>query len=216
MNSSTSGAGPGMAPKAFTFETEFTPAGDVIGGPQGRYVLREEAHALTDRARVEGEMSARRSAEAQTLATLRAVNDRLAPVAPALARICDELRREAAELALAAARKIAGAALDEAGEASAAEAAARAVRLLRSEPSVVVCAGPKLGPEFERRLATLHAEGFDAVRFIADPNAKPGDWRVEWSGGSVGFSREDVEAIVGEAIERRVADPLPQLDLFAA
>ena len=66
-------------------------------------------------------------------------------------------------------------------------------------------------PELERRL-----NGRPGLRIEADPKARPGDWRVEWSEGSIGFAREDVEAAIDAVIAERLEEPVePQLDLFA-
>ena len=55
------------------------------------------------------------------------------------------------------------------------------------------------------------------LSFVADPAAKPGDWRVEWAEGSVGYSREQVEATIEAVIDARLQDPVePQLELFSA
>jgi hypothetical protein len=113
--------------------------------------------------------------------------------------------------------RIAGHALDASGAKVAAEAVASAVRLLKNAPNVIVSAAPDAAPEIERRLDALRKEGrVSAIAFTPDAKAKPGDWRVEWAEGSVGFTREDVEAAINAVIEARLQDPVaPQLELFS-
>ncbi len=141
----------------------------------------------------------------------------LAPVAPQLAAIAETLRREAAELAIAAASRIAGHALDANGAKVAADAIANAVRLLKNAPTVVVSAAEDAAPEIELRLEALRKEGrVSAITFTPSAEARPGDWRIEWAEGSAGFSREDVEAAINAIIEDRLQDPVePQLELFS-
>jgi flagellar assembly protein FliH len=198
----------------FQFATEFTPDGDVIGGPKRKYVLREEADQIAASARAEGEARAQNKG----IASMDRVVGHLAPVSGQLARIADALRREAAELALIAARKIAGDALDKAGNEVAASAIAETIRLLKNNPVVMVSVAPDSIPEVERRLEQLRQQGRAAnLSFVADPNAKPGDWRVEWGEGAAGFSREQVEAAIEAVIKDRLQDPVePQLELFSA
>jgi hypothetical protein len=55
------------------------------------------------------------------------------------------------------------------------------------------------------------------IAFVADPNARPGDWSVTWAEGSTGFSRVDVEATIDAIVNARLDDPVePQLELFSA
>ncbi len=198
----------------FSFETEFTPAGDVLGGPHRKFLSREEADRLAAKARADGEARA----EARGFASVDRIAAHLAPVSAQLAQLADGLRREATELAMIAARKIAGDALDRIGTESAANAIAEAVRQLKGGPTVVATLAAESIPEVERRVAQLRSQGLSAsIAFAADASARPGDWRIEWAEGSVGFSREDVEAKVEAILKARLEDPVePQLELFSA
>jgi len=202
----------------FAFETEFTPAGDVVGGPQRKYYSREEADQLAAKALADGEARARQTAEVRGFASVDRIVAHLSPVSAQLAQLADALRREAAELALIAARKIAGEALDKAGAEAAAAAIAEAVRLLKHNPVITVSLAPESIPEVERRMDQLRRAGRAVdMNFIADPAAKPGDWRVEWAEGSAGFSRDQVEAAIDAVVNSRLQDPVePQLELFSA
>jgi flagellar assembly protein FliH len=202
----------------FSFETEFTPAGDVVGGPARKFFSREEADQLAARALADGETKARQAAEVKGFASVDRIVAHLSPVSAQLAQLADTLRREAAELAMIAAKRIAGAALDQAGERAAAEAIGQAVQMLKNNPAIAVTLAPDSLPEVERRMEQLRRQGRGAnMTFIADPNSKPGDWRIEWTEGSVGFSREQVEAAVDAIVSARLEDPVePQLELFSA
>jgi flagellar assembly protein FliH len=205
-------------PKSFLFETEFTSSGDVLSGPDRKYFSREETDQMAAKARVDGETKARQTAEAKGFASVDRIAAHLSPVAAQLAEVAETLRREAAELALIAARKIAGAALDRNGEEAAAEAIADVVRQLKSTPTVVVKIAPESIPQVERRMEQLRQKGFGMrIHFVGDAKAKPGDWQVIWGEGSTGFSREGVEAALENVIAARLQDPVaPQLELFSA
>jgi flagellar assembly protein FliH len=203
-----------MTHAAFSFETEFTADGAVLSGPARTYVSRVEVDQIAAAARAEGEARAR----AVAAANVERIVGQMAPVAAQIAGIADALRREAAELALMAARKIAGDALDARGIEAAANGVAEAVRLLKNAPVIHVCAAPAALPEIAQKLEQLRQQrGAFAVDFAADPSAKPGDWRVEWGEGVVAFSRDDVEAAIAAAIAARLDDPVEfQLELFSA
>lgn len=204
--------------RTFSFETEFTPQGDVLRGPDRKYFSREEADQLAAKARADGEMKARQTVEARGFASVDKIVAHLAPVAAQLAGIAEQLRAEAAELAIIAARKIAGNALDKAGDEAAATAIMEVVRQLKLNPIITVSIAPDSINEVERRMEQLRRQGLGAnLAFVPDANARAGDWTVVWGEGSAGFSREGVEATIEAIINARLEDPVaPQLELFSA
>jgi flagellar assembly protein FliH len=198
----------------FLFATEFNADGEVLSGPEPKYISRDEADQLAARARAEGEARAKQAG----FASVDRIVVTLAPVAVKLSAVAEQLRAEAAELAMIAAKRIAGAALDRQGEEIAAAAIADVIRQLKLNPAIIVAIAPDSVPAVERRLEQLRAQGVGgSVSFAPDPSAKPGDWRVEWEDGATGFSRDAVEAAIDTIIASRLQDPVaPQLDLFAA
>lgn len=204
--------------RTFSFETEFTPQGEVLRGPDRKYFSREEADQLAAKARADGELKARQTVEAKGFASVDKIVAHLAPVAAQLAGIAEQLRAEAAELAMIAARKIAGNALDKAGDEAASNAIIEVIRQLKLNPVVTVSISPESINEVERRMEQLRRQGLGAnIAFVPDANARPGDWTVVWGEGSAGFSREGVEAAIEAIIKARLEDPVaPQLELFSA
>jgi flagellar assembly protein FliH len=200
------------------FETEFTPSGDVLKGPDRKYFSREETDQLAAKARVEGEAKARQAAEVKGFASVDKIVAHLSPVSVQLAQIAEQLRAEAAELAIIAARKIGGTALDKAGDEAAAAAIGDVVRQLKLNPIITVSLAPESIPEVERRMEALRRQGLGAnLAFVANAKARPGDWHVVWGEGSTGFSREEIEARIEAIISARLQDPVePQLELFSA
>ena len=204
--------------RTFSFETEFTPQGDVLRGPDRKYFSREEADQLAAKARADGELKARQTVEAKGFASVDKIVAHLAPVAAQLAGIAEQLRADAAQLAIIAARKIAGNALDKAGDEAASTAIMEVVRQLKLNPVVTVSIAPDSINEVERRMEQLRRQGLGAnMAFVPDANARPGDWTVVWGEGSAGFSREGIEAAIEAIINARLEDPVaPQLELFSA
>src|SRR5512134_697218 len=117
-----------MNAQRFSFEMEFLPSGEVVGGPDRKFFSREEADHLAAKARADGEAKARQAAEAKGFASVDRIVAHLSPVSAQLAQIAETLRREAAELAMIAAKRIAGTALDKVGEQTATEAISQVVR----------------------------------------------------------------------------------------
>lgn len=204
--------------RAFNFETEFTAQGEILSGPDRKYFSRDETEVMSAKARAEGEAKARQTTEAKGFASVDRIVANLAPVAAQLAGIAEQLRAEAAEMAMIAAKRIAGTALDKAGEEAAFTAISEIVRQLKMNPVITVFVAPDALADIERRADHLRRLGVGAsISFIANPNAKPGDWDVVWNEGSAGFSREGVEAAIDAIIKARLQDPVaPQLELFSA
>ena len=202
----------------FSFETEFTPQGEILRGPDRKFFSREETDQMAAKARAEGEVKARQTVEAKGFASVDKIVAHLAPVAAQLAGIAEQLRAEAAEMAIIAARKIAGTALDKAGDESAAAAICEIVRQLKLNPVITVSVAPDSINEVERRMEQLRRQGLGAnIAFVPNAEAKPGDWTVVWGEGSAGFSRQGVEATIEAIINARLQDPVaPQLELFSA
>ncbi len=202
----------------FSFETEFTPQGEILRGPDRKDFSREETDQMAAKARAEGEVKARQTVEAKGFASVDKIVAHLAPVAAQLAGIAEQLRAEAAEMAIIAARKIAGSALDKAGDEAAANAISEIVRQLKLNPVITVSVAPESITEVERRMEQLRRQGLGAnLAFVPNAEAKPGDWTVVWGEGSAGFSRQGIEATIEAIINARLQDPVaPQLELFSA
>jgi len=198
----------------FIFDTEFTQDGQVLSHGERAWYSRDEASQLTDRARADGEKAAQDKGVAALQAFLADFNRLHAGLVQAAAQV----REEAAELALAAARKIAGAALDANGEAAAADALSEAIRNLKTGPSITVIVPKDALPALLPRMEKLKSEGAaDSIRLKADENARPGDWRIEWADGAQGFDREQVTDAIEQAVRSRLQDPVgEQPDLFSA
>ena len=117
----------------------------------------------------------------------------------------EQLRIEATELAFAAAKKIAPAALA-ALPAGDVEAALReAMHQAIGEPRITLRASSEVIAALEAKVNDIaHEEGYEGrVMIAADPAIKGADCRIEWRGGGSERSEAAIEAALDALIERR-------------
>ncbi|MDB5433705.1 MAG: flagellar assembly protein FliH, partial [Caulobacter sp.] len=125
----------------------------------------------------------------------------------ALAAAAHTHRVGAAELALAAARKIADAALDNFPEAPAHAALVALTRELEQQPRLIVRAAPELAARLQKSLETVA----DAIGFSGQILAKPDHtlpaaaFVFDWGDGKASFDPVESGARVGAAIEAALA-----------
>ncbi|HEY0282656.1 MAG TPA: FliH/SctL family protein [Rhizomicrobium sp.] len=195
----------------FTFDTEFRAEGDLISNAararQRKVFTQEEIDQMCAKAREMGLKAGQvRAAEAAAAA----IADLAKEVRAALAGSHDEIeimREEAAQIALAAARKFAPAAIAALPcgdvEATLREAMHQAI----GEPRIVLRASPAVSQAIAESLAAIaHEEGFEGrIVAKADPAITGADCRVEWRGGGAERSLSALEETIGELIARRFA-----------
>jgi flagellar assembly protein FliH len=193
--------------RRFAFDREYAADGTVLrdGDRVRRIFTEDEARAMADAAANQAaEGDAARMAE-----TLRQISGRMQAV---LARMDDEseaMRADAVRLALAAARSIAGAALDRYGADTIEACAREALAELRAEPRLAVRVAPHLVEEIAERLdseaARLGFEGAVIVRADADVGA--GDVVLEWRAGAVERTAADIEQRLEDTARKWLAAP---------
>lgn len=197
MNSSTS---PRAETRKFTFETVFAANGDILrDGDFRSQFSHEEAEQMRVQAFAEGK-AAGEADVAGALATLAGSMNNLLGAYTAEAR---QLRAEAVELALAAARKAADVALEAHGEARVIEALTHALDNLRAGPRLVVRLAPGLMASLKSRLEeAARAHGFDGVLIVrADPAIQTGDLALEWAEGAIVHDRAEAFALIEKAVQ---------------
>jgi flagellar assembly protein FliH len=209
---------PAAKSKKFTFDTEFRDGSVVISeaarARQKKTFTTEEIETMCARAKQEGSETGQvRAAETinQTLAAL--VISIRAALDQSHAEI-EAVRAEATELAFAAAKKIAPAALA-ALPAGDVEAALReAMHQAIGEPRITLRAAPEVIAAIEARIAAIaHEEGYDGrVMIAADPAIRGADCRIEWRGGGSERSEAAIEAALDALIERRFSNSAPNSD----
>jgi len=193
----------------FTFDTEFlgkedrqTPA---ARARQKQTLTTEELEQIRAEARSQGENSAHarniealdRSIAALTISVRAALDQSHAEI--------ENLRDEAARLALAIAKKIAPAALAALPAGDVEIALRQAIHQAIGEPRVTLRTAPAVAEVIEPRLSGIaHEEGYDGrIMIAADPGMKAGDCRIEWRGGGAERSEEAIEDALTALITHR-------------
>jgi flagellar assembly protein FliH len=197
------------ASRKFTFDTEFT-GGEArptasARARQKQTLTTEELENLQASARSEGENNATvRAAEAldRTIAaltiTIRAALDN------SHAQV-EALRAEAAELALAMAKRIAPAALAALPAGDVEIALRQAMHQAIGEPRITLRAAPVVVEALEARLTDIaHEEGYEGrVMIAADATMTGADCRIEWRGGGAERSEQAIEDALTALIAHR-------------
>jgi flagellar assembly protein FliH len=200
------------ASSKYTFDIEFRPEGDLVSNAararQKKAYSTEEIDALSARAREQGMKAGQvRAAEAQTQEIAKLV-DALRDVVTRAGRAADDVRQEASLLALAAARKLASAAVGALPGAEVEDVLRHAMRQALGEPRIVLHASPKVAELLKSRLAEIALqEGFDGRVVVSGEAALgPADCRIEWRGGGAERSESAIEAAIAALIARRFSD----------
>jgi flagellar assembly protein FliH len=187
---------------------EFEPMfGDNAGQPGNRTSTRRKA--LTEEDITAARADGLAQGIAETNASLeRASSDALRAIASLmqmmLGRLSEEahsLRTDAAEVAIAAARVVAGTALDAFGEEAVADIVTTAVAQLRDVPRLVVRVSPDLAETIEARLIGCAREaGFNGeIAVRADPDASIGDCTLDWGDGAITHDRTAAFEAIAQA-----------------
>jgi flagellar assembly protein FliH len=196
----------------FTFDVEFRPQGDLVSNAararQKKSYTTEEIDQLSARAREQGMKAGQvRAAEALTAETEKLV----AIVREMLERAhkaTDEVRQEASMLALAAARKLAAAAIDQLPAADVELTLRGALHQAIGEPRVVLNASQRVVDVLKPQLEEIaRQEGFEGrLAITADPAMAIAECRIDWRGGGAERCEGAIEAAIAELIARRFSN----------
>lgn len=196
-----------LAPRPFTFDTVFDGA-HVISAPRAKKSFTpEEVEQIRAKAYAEGERSATAVAEQQAAAALADVGRQLASALSTLGRVAHDHRAASAELALAWARCIADAALQQFPAAPAEAALAALADEIKTAPRVTVRANPGAADRLAKTLSQLAAGiGFDgAVTVSADLAMTSGAFSFDWGDGRAAFDPTAAAQRVTEALAAALA-----------
>lgn len=196
--------------RAFSFDTEFDADGVVVQTSAFRPVKRaytpDEVEGLVARAAAEARESALAEVAGVQSAALSTIAQALASAAPALAQVAQSHREQSADLALAAARVVAAAALDR-FPAGPLQAALEALgQEIDASPRLVIRTGD-LNDQSRAKLEQLCADaGFaGVVAFRDEPGLAPAAFRLEWADGRADFDPETAFARMAEALKSALA-----------
>jgi len=198
-----------QAARKFTFDTEFVAAQDVPApsarARQKQTLTVEELDGLKAAARSEGESTAgvraaealERGVAALTISVRAALDNSHAEI--------EQVRAEAAAIALAMAKKIAPAALAALPAGDVENALRAAMHQAIGEPRITLRAAPGVAEVLEPRIADIaYQEGYEGrVMIAADPHITGADCRIEWRGGGAERSEQAIEEALTALIERR-------------
>jgi flagellar assembly protein FliH len=191
-----------MKPTKFDFDTEFDENGEILR--EGESFKRFFTQDDIDAARMWGVEEGRELEEGRCAQSLQAIASQMQLILSRLAVESEALRTESATLAIAAARKIAGAALDSFPAETIDALAAETVRDLRSEPRFSVRCAPDLVEMLVERLdKTARDAGFEGAIVIRGDDSMTGaDVRLEWGSGAIERSASDIDTRLQDIVER--------------
>ena len=194
----------------FVFDTEFDASGVVVQPSAFRPVKRSyappEVDALVAQARLEARSEALAETESVQAMALSAIGQALSAAVPALTQVAQAHREQSAELALAAARVVAAAALDR-FPAGPLQAALEALgQEIDASPRLVIRSG-ELDETGRARIEQLCADaGFSGVvAFRHEPGLPAAAFQLEWADGRAAFEPEAAFARMREALDSALA-----------
>ena len=201
-----------MTATKYTFDTEFRPEGDLISNAARERQKKAYSHAEIDqlcaRARDQGmkagQVRAQEAIAAGTLDVAAVLKDVLARSS----KDVEQVRADAAGIALVAAKKLARAALATLPQAEIEIALREAMHQTIGEPRIVLRTAQGVADAIAARLNEIaHDEGFDGrVQISGDPALKGTDCRIEWRGGGAERSESAIENALQELIARHFAE----------
>lgn len=195
--------------RKFTFDTVFNDAGGIASAPPPRknVYLPDEVEAIRKEAYAEGERSALVRAEMAQAASLQQIAAAAKVALPALAQVAHEHRTGSAELALAVARTIAGAALERFPEAPMVAALESLAREIEATPRLLVKTAPDLVERTQAALDKL-ADALSLTGQIiakATPGMAPAAFVFDWGDGKASFDPVEAGERVTAALHNALA-----------
>jgi flagellar assembly protein FliH len=191
----------------FTFDMDFdNGAGDPHAEARMRksYTL-EEIEGIRREAREEGRRDGDVRATQAVAASISQVAAAVLSAIQAMDAEIELIRSEAAALAVAAAKSLAGKALSLTPEAEIAEALHAALHQAVGEARVVVRTSPVLADRIQDQANEIaRQEGYEGrMQFVADAVLKNADCRIEWRGGGIERAQATIEEALDDLVARR-------------
>jgi flagellar assembly protein FliH len=192
----------------FTFDTHFEPgaASDPRSDARSRKTYSaEEIERMKREAHEEGRRDGDVRASQAVAASIGQVASAVLAAIEAMDAEVEIIRAEAAALAIAAAKRLARAALASAPETEVVQALQAALHQAIGEPRVVVKTAPLLAQKIDQRASEIaHQEGYEGrIQFVADGGLCDADCRIEWRGGGIERAQAEIETALDDLIARR-------------
>ena len=201
-----------MGATKYTFDTEFRPEGDLVSNAararQKKAYTHDEIDQLCARAREQGMKAGQVRAQESIAASALDAVAVLKNVLTQTSKDVEQVRAEAAGIALVAAKKLARAALSTLPQAEIEAALREAMHQALGEPRILLRTAQGVADALSAQLTEIaHDEGFDGrVQISGDPTLKGTDCRIEWRGGGAERSEQAIENSLHELITRHFAD----------
>jgi flagellar assembly protein FliH len=198
--------------RKFAFDTEFAPDGAIVRDAPKR-LTAEEIEAQVKEAYAQGRNDATAQAEREAAAALQALADATSAVLMRLDSESRLMREEAAAIAFAAAKKIAGEALDAFGPERAAAAIESAMDALRHQPRLVVKLAPHAVEVLKPRIDRMREDHAYAAAILVrgEDGLKAGQVSIDWSEGVIvsdpEHASEKIHALIDAALAAANATP---------
>jgi flagellar assembly protein FliH len=192
--------------RKYGFDTEFAPDGAVMREAPKR-LSPEEIAAECAAAYERGKQDAVVQAERKVAAALEALADAASAVLTRLDTESAAMREEAARIAMAAARKISGEALDAFGVERAVAAVEAAMDALRHQPRLLVKLPAADAEILKQRIAAMcetHAYA-GAILVRAETSMRAGEVVIDWSDGVVTLSPAEAAERINTLVEAALA-----------
>jgi flagellar assembly protein FliH len=197
-------------PAAYRFDLDLSSVGGRPGAVRG-LVPRQEYETELARAREEAKKLALNEASAAAEARIAEAASQIAAAAAQLLstldRECEIARRDAAALAIATARTLAGTLIDARPLAEIEALIESCLGPLRTVPHLVIRLRAADADALRRRLEPMaERAGFDGRLLVLGDEAMPaGDCRIEWADGGIIRDRGKALAEIEAAVGRRFA-----------
>lgn len=197
--------------RKFTFDTEFRDKKVFISeearARQRHSLSAEQIEELRSAARAEGLQCGQVRAAEKTASAVELTGRALHDVLAMYHQDIEAVREEAVRIALAAARKLAGATLAVCPEKVVEDTLRTAITQAMGEPRVILRAPAPVVEALTPRLEEIaQSEGYGGALSIAvDPSLSGTDCRVEWQGGGLEHCLETVDAAISAIIGQRFA-----------
>ncbi len=196
--------------KSFAFDTEFDAVGGVVRAssfqPTKRSYAPVEVEALVAQARLEARESALAEIASVQAMAVASIGQAIADAAPSLAHAAQMHREQSADLALAAGRIIALAALDHFPAGPLQAALESLGQEIDASPRLVIRAAGLDEAVREKLQAVAIDAGFSGlIAFRDDPALPMAAFQLEWSDGRADFDPAEAAARMGEALTAALA-----------
>lgn len=196
--------------RPFVFDTEFDDAGTVVRAsafrPTKRTYMPSEVEALVAQARLEAREAALAEVESIAAMALSTIAQAVASSAPALTHVAHQHREQSADLALAAARVIACAALDHLPTGPLQSALETLGQEIDASPRLVLRASGLDEASRQKIQALCVDAGFSGLVAFRDEPALPvAAFQLEWADGRADFDPSAAADRIATALHSALA-----------